>query len=71
MCDLKKKITSPLHYKIKNNDLIVKTLYIGMGESPTFNKKSERGKQAWIKRCKIRNIRGVPKLFPFIFNGIC
>lgn len=41
-----------------------------MGDFPTCNKKPEGGKQAWFKHRKIRSIRGIPKLFPFIFSGI-
>lgn len=68
MCDLR-KFTRPLPYKITNNDSIVKTFYIRMGDSPTCNKKSEGGKEAWFKRRKIRSLRGIPKLFHFIFNA--
>lgn len=41
-----------------------------MDDSPTCNKKPKGGKQTWFKCRKIRSIRGIPKLFPFIFNGI-
>lgn len=67
MCDLR-KFTRPLYYKLRNNDSIVETFYIGMGDSP--NKKPEGGKKAWFKRRKTRSIRGIPKLSPFIFNDI-
>lgn len=56
MCDLR-KLTRPLYYKLRNNDSIVETFYIGMGDSP--NKKPEGGKKAWFKRRKIRSIRGI------------
>lgn len=41
-----------------------------MDDSPTCNKKPKGGKQTWFKCRKIRSIRGIPKLFPFIFNCI-
>ncbi len=58
MCDLR-KFTRPLHYKITNNDSIVKTFYIGMDDSPTCNKKPKEGKQTWYKWRK-RNTKTFP-----------
>lgn len=42
MCDLR-KFTRPLHYKITNNDSIVKTFYIGIDDSRNLKEANKHG----------------------------